>query len=240
MESPAATKSAKSPAWTVLSGAVGTYALLFAVSSSRIRPLLRAVSRGTRRRNPHLATWRTRQRPAAPRPPLAHGHHSRRPHGQRCDLRPMLGHPCRLVRHLGRFPGTRSTPCSPSTPLLYITTGQQWVIRLFGVSYFLLLINLYRSSPSTAAVCSRPFLGPQGLPLRHRNRHRRWHGGALVIGLFALFHRSKLAADDGCPFRLHELLPDSPHDSRGRSLFDGTTMARTLPAARISPPRRAR
>lgn len=179
--------------WTlagILSGAIGTYALLFVVV------LLHELGHcfGARKVGGHadeILIW-----------PLGGLASVEPPHDPQSHMVTTLAGPmvnvaicgvCSAVLALwcgtlGAIPWNPLHPMQPLDPLLYVTTGQQWVIRLFGVSYFLLLINLLPMFPFDGGRVLQAFLWSRkdyftateiatGVGMV----------GAVLVGLFALF-----------------------------------------------------
>jgi stage IV sporulation protein FB len=144
MELPDAGTSQVVSAWQIFTGAVGTYALLFAVV------LLHEFghcfgARSVGGQAEEILLW-----------PLGGLASVQPPHDPRSHTITTLAGPmvnvaicgvCSAVLAawcgtLAAVPWNPLHPMQPLDPLLYVTPGQQWLIRLFGVSYFLLLINL--------------------------------------------------------------------------------------------------
>ncbi len=182
----------ESRSWTalgVLSGAVGTYALLFAVV------LLHELGHcyGARKvggRADEILIW-----------PLGGLATVEPPHDPQSHMVTTLAGPtvnvaicCICSAVLAVWCGTLGAvpwnPLHPMQPvdLPFLTTGQHWVVRLFGVSYFLLLINLLPIFPFDGGRVLQAFLWARkdyftateiatGIGMV----------GAVVVGLFALF-----------------------------------------------------
>ena len=190
MEIPRRDEVREISALTVLSGAVGTYALLFAVV------LLHEFGHcfGARKVGGYaeeILIW-----------PLGGLANVQPPHDPRSHMVTTLAGPmvnvaiCGLCSAilavwcgtLGAIPWNPLHPMQPLDPLLYITTGQQWVIRLFGVSYFLLLINLLPIFPFDGGRVLQAILWARK---DHLSATEIATGvgmvGAVLVGLFALF-----------------------------------------------------
>ena len=190
MELPRADESRDWSAWNVLTGAVGTYALLFLVV------LLHEFGHcyGARRvggQAEEILIW-----------PLGGLASVQPPHDPRSHVITTLAGPmvnvaiCGLCSAilaawcgtLGAIPWNPLHPMQPIDHLLYLTPAQEWVIRLFGVSYFLLLINLLPIFPFDGGRVLQAIIWARkdyftateiatGIGMI----------GAVVIGLFALF-----------------------------------------------------
>lgn len=176
--------------WSVLSGAIGTYALLFAVV------LLHEFGHcyGARRvggQADEILIW-----------PLGGLASVQPPHDPRSHMVTTLAGPmvnvaicglCSAVLAawcgtLGAIPWNPLHPMQPIDPLLYITPAQDWVIRLFGVSYFLLIINLLPIFPFDGGRVLQAILwARKDYVTATEIATGVGMVGAVVIGLFALF-----------------------------------------------------
>lgn len=190
MELPDPGASRSASFWQILSGAAGTYLLLFGVV------LLHEFGHcfGARRvggQAEEILIW-----------PLGGLANVQPPHDPRSHMVTTLAGPmvnvaicgvCSAILaawcgSLAAVPWNPLHPMQPLDPLLYVTPAQQWLIRLFGVSYFLLLINLLPIFPFDggrilqAAIWARKdfFTATEiatGIGMV----------GAIAVGLFALF-----------------------------------------------------
>lgn len=190
MELPDPGETSSATLWHIISGAIGTYALLFGVV------LLHEFghcfgARSVGGRAEEILIW-----------PLGGLANVQPPHDPRSHMVTTLAGPmvnvaicgvCSAV--LAVWCGTLSAvpwnplhPMQPIDPLLYVSPGQQWVIRLFGVSYFLLLINLLPIFPFDGGRILQAVLWARkdfftateiatGIGMV----------GAIAVGLFALF-----------------------------------------------------
>lgn len=176
--------------WSVLSGAIGTYALLFAVV------LLHEFGHcyGARRvggQADEILIW-----------PLGGLASVQPPHDPRSHMVTTLAGPmvnvvicglCSAVLAawcgtLGAIPWNPLHPMQPIDPLLYITPAQDWVVRLFGVSYFLLIINLLPIFPFDGGRVLQAILwARKDYVTATEIATGVGMVGAVVIGLFALF-----------------------------------------------------
>ena len=96
-----------------------------------------------------------------------------------------------LVLWTGSLGGVPWNPLHPMWPVdasIHPTTGQMWVMRLFGVSYLLLLFNLLPIFPFDGGRIVQAWLWPK------KGYHRSMEIatstgmiGAIVVGLFGLF-----------------------------------------------------
>ena len=190
MELPKETDSTTWTAWMVLTGAVGTYALLFGVV------LLHEFGHcyGARSVGGHadeILIW-----------PLGGLASVQPPHDPRSHLITTLAGPmvnvaiCGICSGvlvawcgtLGAVPWNPLHPMQPLDSLLYVTPGQQWVIRLFGISYFLLLINLLPIFPFDGGRVMQAILWARKDYFTATEIATGFGMvGAVLVGLFALF-----------------------------------------------------
>jgi Zn-dependent protease len=82
-------------------------------------------------------------------------------------------------------------PLHPTTPIdagVYPTTGQAWVMRFFGISYFLLLINMLPIFPFDGGRVVQAWLWPsKGYRSSMEIATSTGMIGAILVGLFGLF-----------------------------------------------------
>ncbi len=96
-----------------------------------------------------------------------------------------------LILWTGSLGGVPWNPLSPMRPVdaaIIPTTGQIWLMRLFGVSYLLLLFNLLPIFPFDGGRMVQAWLWPRkGYAKSMEIATSTGMIGAVVIGLFALF-----------------------------------------------------
>jgi len=90
--------------------------------------------------------------------------------------------------NLGVVPWNPIHPMWPADPALFPTAAQMWVIRCFGLSYFLLLINLLPVFPFDGGRIMQAWLWPKkGYRASMELATGTGMVGAILIALFALF-----------------------------------------------------
>ncbi len=89
---------------------------------------------------------------------------------------------------LGAVPWNPLHPTTPIDPAIFPTTGQWWVMQFFGISYFLLLINLLPIFPFDGGRVVQAWLWPRkGYKASMMIATTTGMVGALLVGLVALF-----------------------------------------------------
>lgn len=89
---------------------------------------------------------------------------------------------------LGAVPWNPLHPMWPLDPTIHPTLAQAWVMRFFGLSYFLLLINLLPIFPFDGGRMVQAWLWPRkGYRLSMEIATSTGMIGAIVVGLFGLF-----------------------------------------------------
>lgn len=89
---------------------------------------------------------------------------------------------------LGAIPWNPLHPMQPVDALLYVTPAQEWVIRVFGISYFLLLINMLPMFPFDGGRVLQAWLwARKDYVTATEIATGVGMVGAVVVGLFALF-----------------------------------------------------
>ena len=100
-----------------------------------------------------------------------------------------------LVMWLGSMGAVPWNPIHPFSPVgdsIYITRAQAWVIRFFGLSYFLLLINLLPIFPFDGGRVMQAWLWPRkGYRASMQIATGTGMIGAVLVALFALFMESQ-------------------------------------------------
>lgn len=89
---------------------------------------------------------------------------------------------------IGAVPWNPIHPTWPSNPLLFPTTAQAWLLRVYGISYFILLINLVPVFPFDGGRVVQAWLWPgKGYQASMEIATSTGMVGAVVIGLVSLF-----------------------------------------------------
>lgn len=89
---------------------------------------------------------------------------------------------------LGAVPWNPLHPTSPVDESIFPTTGQMWVLRFYGMSYFILLVNLLPIYPFDGGRLVHAWLWPRkGYRAATEIATGTGMVGAIVVGLFGLF-----------------------------------------------------
>jgi len=89
---------------------------------------------------------------------------------------------------LGAVPWNPLHPTTPLDPMIFPTVGQAWVLRAYGISYFLLLINLLPVFPFDGGRVLQAILwSRRGFRIATEIATATGMIGAVVIALFGLF-----------------------------------------------------
>lgn len=89
---------------------------------------------------------------------------------------------------LGAVPWNPLHPSTPIDPMFFPTTGQAWMLRVYGTSYFLLLINLLPIFPFDGGRIVQAVLwSTKGYRIATQIATSTGMVGALLIALFGLF-----------------------------------------------------
>ncbi len=89
---------------------------------------------------------------------------------------------------IGAVPWNPIHPTWPANATLFPTTGQAWLLRVYGISYFILLINLIPVFPFDGGRIVQAWLWPRkGYQRSMEIATSTGMFGAIIIGLFSFF-----------------------------------------------------